>query len=87
VVAVDMTVAPEAPYPVCVQDANYAVRWLKPLREPRTSTGERDSSQGVSVFCPGGVRPPGEALKSEPRRVEVDSQPDSMLIIDAVGEI
>jgi acetyl esterase/lipase len=29
VVAVDMTVGPEAPYPACVQDANYAVRWLK----------------------------------------------------------
>jgi len=29
VVAVDMTVAPEAPYPACVADANYAVRWLK----------------------------------------------------------
>jgi acetyl esterase len=29
VVAVDLTIAPEAPYPACVQDANYAVRWLK----------------------------------------------------------
>jgi acetyl esterase/lipase len=29
VVAVDLTVAPEAPYPACVQDAHYAVRWLK----------------------------------------------------------
>jgi acetyl esterase len=29
VVATDMTLAPEAPYPACVQDANYAVRWLK----------------------------------------------------------
>src|SRR5262245_42023183 len=29
VVAVDMTVATEAPDPACVQDANYAVRWLK----------------------------------------------------------
>jgi acetyl esterase/lipase len=29
VVAIDMTLAPEAPYPVCVQDANYGVRWLK----------------------------------------------------------
>jgi len=29
VVAVDLTLAPEAPYPVCVKDANYAVRWLK----------------------------------------------------------
>jgi len=29
VVAIDMTQAPEAPYPACVQDANYGVRWLK----------------------------------------------------------
>jgi acetyl esterase len=29
VVSPDMTLAPEAPYPACVQDAHYAVRWLK----------------------------------------------------------
>ncbi|MEO7727818.1 MAG: alpha/beta hydrolase [Burkholderiales bacterium] len=29
VVANDMTLAREAPYPACVQDANYGVRWLK----------------------------------------------------------
>ena len=29
VVAVDLTLAPEAPYPASLQDANYAVRWLK----------------------------------------------------------
>jgi acetyl esterase len=29
VVAVDLTLAPEFPYPACVQDANFAVRWLK----------------------------------------------------------
>ena len=29
VVAVDLTRAPEAPYPASVQDANYGVRWLK----------------------------------------------------------
>jgi acetyl esterase len=29
VVAIDMTLAPEAPYPACIQDANYGVRWLK----------------------------------------------------------
>jgi acetyl esterase/lipase len=29
VVAIDMTLAPEAPYPACVQDANFAVRWIK----------------------------------------------------------
>jgi acetyl esterase len=29
VVAVDLTLAAEAPYPACVQDASYALRWLK----------------------------------------------------------
>jgi len=29
VVAVDLTIAAEAPYPACVQDANWSVRWLK----------------------------------------------------------
>ena len=29
VVAVDLTLAPQAPYPANVQDANFAVRWLK----------------------------------------------------------
>src|SRR6516165_1481363 len=29
VVAVDLTLAPEAPYPACVQDANWSARWLK----------------------------------------------------------
>ena len=29
VVAIDLTRAPEAPYPSSVQDANYGVRWLK----------------------------------------------------------
>ena len=28
VVAIDMTLAPEASYPASVQDANYGVRWL-----------------------------------------------------------
>ena len=29
VVAIDLTIAPEAPYPASVQDASYGVRWLK----------------------------------------------------------
>ena len=29
VVAIDMTLAPEAPYPASVQDASYGERWLK----------------------------------------------------------
>jgi acetyl esterase/lipase len=29
VVAIDLTLAPEAPYPASIQDGNYGVRWLK----------------------------------------------------------
>jgi len=29
VVAIDLTLAPEAPYPASIQDANYGVRWVK----------------------------------------------------------
>jgi len=29
VVAIDMTISGEAPYPACVRDASYGVRWLK----------------------------------------------------------
>ena len=29
VVAIDMTISKEAPYPACIQDASYGVRWLK----------------------------------------------------------
>lgn len=28
-VAIDMTISKEAPYPACVQDASYGIRWLK----------------------------------------------------------
>lgn len=29
VVAIDMTISKEAPYPACIQDASYGIRWLK----------------------------------------------------------
>ena len=29
VIAIDMTLASESPYPACVQDANYGARWIK----------------------------------------------------------
>ncbi|MGH8691832.1 MAG: alpha/beta hydrolase, partial [Burkholderiales bacterium] len=29
VVAIDLTLAPDAPYPASVQDANYGARWVK----------------------------------------------------------
>ena len=31
-------------------------------REPRAAPGQRDPAQGVGVFCPGGARPPFEAM-------------------------
>ena len=51
VVAVDLTLAPEAPYPACVQDANYAVRWLK--ANAATWNGD-DSRIGVYASSSGG---------------------------------
>jgi acetyl esterase/lipase len=51
VVAIDMTLAPEAPYPACVLDANYAVRWLK----ANASTWGGDTSKiGVYGSSTGG---------------------------------
>jgi acetyl esterase len=45
VVAVDLTLAPEAPYPACVQDASYALRWLK----AKAKTWNGDASR-IGVF-------------------------------------
>jgi acetyl esterase len=51
VVAIDMTLAPEAPYPACVQDANFAVRWLK---AKATSWNGDPSNVGVYGSSSGG---------------------------------
>ena len=51
VVAIDMTLAPESPYPASVQDANYGVRWLK----SRAATWNGDPSMvGVLGSSTGG---------------------------------
>ena len=61
VVAVDMTLAPEAPYPACVQDANYAVRWLKANAAQWNGDGAKigvyGSSSGGHVAELLGMRP------------------------------
>src|SRR5262249_35627780 len=70
VVAIDMTLAPEAPYPACVQDANYAVRWLK----TNAATWNGDVSKiGVYGSSSGGhvaellaMRPPDPRYNSIP---------------------
>jgi len=61
VVAIDMTLAPEAPYPACVQDANYGVRWLKSKAASWHGDGSKigiyGSSSGGHVAELLGMRP------------------------------
>jgi len=61
VVAIDMTLAPEAPYPACVQDANYGVRWLKSKAAgwngDASKVGVYGSSSGGHVAELLGMRP------------------------------
>jgi acetyl esterase len=70
VVAVDMTLAPEAPYPACVQDANFAVRWLK----TNAATWNGDTSKlGVYASSSGGHV--AELLAMRPRDPRYNSIP------------
>ena len=62
VVAVDLTVAPEAPYPACVQDANYAVRWLK----TKAQTWNGDTAK-ISVYGSSSGGHVAELLAMRPR--------------------
>jgi acetyl esterase/lipase len=61
VVAVDLTLAPEAPYPASVQDANYGVRWLKSKAATwngnATKLGVLGSSTGGHIAELLGMRP------------------------------
>ena len=70
VVAVDMTVAPEAPYPACVQDANYAVRWLK----ANAATWNGDGSK-IGVYASSSGGHVAELLAMRPRDPRYNSIP------------
>ena len=50
VVAVDLTLAPEAPYPAAVQDANYGVRWLKAKAREWNGDSSNLGALGVALF-------------------------------------
>ena len=63
VVAVDLTLAPEAPYPACVQDASYALRWLK----ARAKTWNGDASR-IGVFGSSSGGHVAELLALRPER-------------------
>ncbi|MGE0360070.1 MAG: alpha/beta hydrolase [Vicinamibacterales bacterium] len=62
VVAIDLTLAPESPYPANVQDANYGVRWLK-WKAP--TWGGDPSRIGIYGSSSGGHV--GELLSMRPR--------------------
>src|SRR5665213_1846278 len=78
VVAIDMTLAPEAPYPACIQDANYAVRWLK--FKAATWNGET-SKLGVYGSSSGGQV--AELLAMRPRDPRYNAIPLSGAPADA----
>jgi acetyl esterase len=62
VVAIDMTLAPEAPYPACVQDANYGVRWLR----LKAAAWNGDASK-IGVYGSSSGGHVGELLGMRPR--------------------
>ena len=79
VVAIDLTLAPEAPYPTSVQDANYGVRWLKARArqwngDPGT-VGALGSSSGGHVMELCAMRPhdPRYSAHSLPEAADVDA--------------
>jgi acetyl esterase len=70
VVAIDMTLAKEAPYPASVQDANYGVRWLK--SKAREWNGD-PATLGVLGSSTGGHL--GELLAMRPRDPRYNAHP------------
>ncbi len=70
VVAVDLTLAPQAPYPANVQDANFAVRWLKSQAKrwngDPSRIGVYGSSSGGHVAELLGMRPRDERYGAIP---------------------
>ena len=70
VVAIDLLLAPEAPYPASVSDANYGVRWLKAKTrewngDPAT-VGALGSSSGGHVIELCAMRPHDPRYKAHP---------------------
>lgn len=70
IVAIDMTLAPEAPYPASIQDANYGVRWLKAkaqeLNGDPATVGALGSSSGGHVIELCALRPRDPRYNSHP---------------------
>src|SRR5881296_641495 len=76
VVAIDLTLAPEAPYPACVQDANYGVRWLK----SKAAAWKGDPSR-IGVYASSSGGHVAELLAMRPR----DPRYNAIPLPDAQG--
>ena len=70
VVAIDMTLAPEAPYPACVQDANYGVRWLK----TKAAAWHGDASK-IGIYASSSGGHVAELLVMRPRDARYNAIP------------
>ena len=70
VVAIDLTLAPEAPYPACVQDANYGVRWLK-----SNAAAWNGDPSGIGVYGSSSGGHVAELLAMRPRDTRYNAIP------------
>ncbi len=66
----DLTLAPEAPYPACVQDANYGVRWLK----TQAASWNGDPSK-IGIYGSSSGGHVGELLAMRPRDARYNAIP------------
>jgi acetyl esterase/lipase len=78
VVAIDMTLAPEAPYPACVQDANFAVRWLK----SKAASWNGDGSK-IGIYGSSSGGHVAELLAMRPRDARYNAIPLTGATVDA----
>jgi acetyl esterase/lipase len=84
VVAIDLTLAPEAPYPASVQDANYGVRWLK----WKAPTWNGDASRlGIYASSSGGHVAQLLALRPHDARYNALPLPEAPQIDATVGYV
>ena len=89
-VAIDLTLAPEAPYPACVQDANYGVRWLKSKAASWNGDGSRigiyGSSSGGHVAGASRHAPARSALQRDSAAVGAERRRDRRLRRDPLAD-
>jgi acetyl esterase len=93
VVAIDLTLSDEAPYPASVQDANYGVRWLKsraavayvaarsPISDPyaRFQQADRMKRQGMVENSTTYFNPWDDIFEGNPQRILERGEPVTLV--------